>query len=43
MLMGADLGRKWGPDEKKSTKMVFIGRKLPKELFIKGLTKCLAR
>lgn len=43
MLMGADLGRKWSPDEKKSTKMVFIGRKLPKELFIKGLTKCLTR
>lgn len=43
MLMGADLGRKWAPDEKKFTKMVFIGRKLPKELFIKGLTKCLTR
>lgn len=43
MLMGADLGRKWSPEEKKSTKMVFIGRKLPQELFIKGLTKCLTR
>jgi len=43
MLMGADLGRKWNPDEKKSTKMVFIGRKLPKELFLSGLTKCLVK
>ncbi len=42
MLMGSDLGRPWGPDEKKSSKMVFIGRKLPRDLFIKGLEQCLA-
>jgi G3E family GTPase len=42
MLMGSDLGRPWGADEKKSSKMVFIGRKLPKDLFIKGLEQCLA-
>lgn len=42
MLMGSDLGRPWGSDEKKSSKMVFIGRKLPKDLFIKGLEQCLA-
>jgi G3E family GTPase len=43
MLMGADLGTRWTPNEKKSTKIVFIGRKLPKELILKGLTKCLTR
>ena len=43
MLMGADLGRRWDPSEKRSSKMVFIGRKLPKELFIRGLEQCLAR
>ncbi len=42
MMMGADVGRKWRADEKKSSKMVFIGRNLPKETFIKGLEQCLA-
>ena len=42
MMMGADMGRKWRADEKKSSKMVFIGRNLPKETFIKGLEQCLA-
>ena len=42
MMMGADVGRKWKPEEKKSSKMVFIGRKLPKETFIQGLEQCLA-
>jgi G3E family GTPase len=41
-MMGADLGRKWQPGEKPSSKMVFIGRNLPKDLFIKGLDQCLA-
>jgi G3E family GTPase len=42
MMMGADLGRRWQPGEKPSSKMVFIGKKLPKDLFIKGLEQCLA-
>jgi G3E family GTPase len=42
MLMGADRGRKWKPGEKRQSKMVFIGRNLPKETFIKGLQQCLA-
>ena len=42
MMMGADLGRRWQPGEKPSSKMVFIGRKLPKSLFIQGLQQCLA-
>jgi G3E family GTPase len=42
MMMGADLGRRWQPGEKPSSKMVFIGKKLPKDTFIKGLEQCLA-
>jgi G3E family GTPase len=42
MMMGADLGRRWQPGEKPSSKMVFIGKKLPKDLFVKGLEQCLA-
>jgi len=42
MMMGADLGRRWQPGEKPSSKMVFIGRNLPKDMFIKGLEQCLA-
>jgi G3E family GTPase len=41
MLMGGDLGRAWGKDEKRSSTMVFIGRNLPEELFVKGLEQCL--
>ena len=41
-MMGADQGRRWQPGEKPSSKMVFIGRNLPKETFIKGLEQCLA-
>lgn len=43
MLMGAEPGKPWAPKEKKATKMVFIGRKLPQEIFTKGLEQCLAR
>ena len=42
MMMGADTGRKWQPGEKPSSRMVFIGRNLPKDTFIKGLEQCLA-
>jgi G3E family GTPase len=43
MLMGADVGRPWGKDEKPSTRIVFIGRNLPKDAILKGLEACLAR
>jgi G3E family GTPase len=43
MLMGGDLGRPWGADEKRESAMVFIGRKLPKDVFIQGLEQCLAK
>jgi G3E family GTPase len=43
MLMGADVGRPWGKDERPYSKIVFIGRNLPKEAILKGLEACLAR
>ena len=43
MLMGGDVGKPWGPEEKRSSVMVFIGRKLPEDLFIQGLKQCLLK
>jgi len=40
-LMGSDLGPKWAPGEKKTSKMVFIGIELPKDIFLQGLEQCL--
>ena len=42
MMMGGDLGKPWGKGEKKKSLLVFIGKKLPKDLFIAGLKECLA-
>ena len=41
MMMGAEPGKPWLSGEKPSTKMVFIGRKLPQEIFTQGLEQCL--
>ncbi|MDW8469440.1 MAG: GTP-binding protein [Burkholderiales bacterium] len=41
MMMGADLGRPWATGEKRASVLVFIGRNLPKELFVAGLDQCL--
>ena len=43
MLMGGDIGKPWGPEEKRGSVMVFIGRKLPEDLFIQGLKQCLVK
>jgi len=43
MLMGGDLGRPWGKEEKPSSTMVFIGRKLPQDVFTQGLEQCLVK
>ena len=43
MMMGGDMGKPWAKGEKKSSTLVFIGRKLPKDLFIAGLEECLAK
>jgi G3E family GTPase len=40
-LMGSDLGPKWLPNEKKQSKLVFIGIDLPKEILLQGLEGCL--
>ena len=40
-LMGSDLGPPWGVDEKRNSKMVFIGIDLPKDIFLQGMLQCL--
>jgi G3E family GTPase len=40
-IMGSDLGAKWGETEERGSKMVFIGKNLPKDVFIRGLEQCL--
>ena len=40
MMMGGDLAKPWAPGEKRTSKMVFIGRNLPQEVFSKGLELC---
>jgi G3E family GTPase len=43
MLMGVERGRSWERNETPSTKLVFIGRHLPQEIFLQGLESCLIR
>ncbi|MEJ7686032.1 MAG: GTP-binding protein, partial [Variovorax sp.] len=40
-LMGSDLGPPWGPDEQRTSRMVFIGIDLPREVLEQGLDQCL--
>lgn len=40
MLMGAELGSHWKPGEARSSKMVFIGKDLPRAMLEKGLAQC---
>ena len=40
-IMGSDLGAKWAENEARGSKMVFIGKNLPKDVFIRGLEQCL--
>jgi G3E family GTPase len=40
-IMGSDLGAKWETGEQRGSKMVFIGKNLPKDVFIRGLEQCL--
>jgi G3E family GTPase len=41
MLMGGDKGRPWEAAEKRQSRIVFIGRSLPRDTIEKGLTQCL--
>ena len=40
-MMGSDVGAPWGENETRGSKMVFIGKKLPKDTFVQGLEQCL--
>ena len=40
-MMGSDVGAAWNEAEPRGSKMVFIGKNLPKETFIEGLEQCL--
>lgn len=41
MMMGSELGRPWLADEPRESKLVFIGRELPKTKFLTQLEACL--
>jgi len=43
MMMGGDLGKPWTKADRKESILVFIGKKLPKDLFVAGLEECLAK
>ena len=43
MLMGSEHGAAWRPGEKRDSKMVFIGRDMPKGLLLDGLAHCVAQ
>ena len=43
MMMGGDMGKPWTKNEVKESILVFIGKNLPKDLFIAGLEECLAK
>jgi G3E family GTPase len=40
-IMGTDIGAKWEENELRESKIVFIGKNLPKDVFIQGLNQCL--
>jgi len=40
-MMGTDIGAQWPEHERRESKMVFIGKNLPKDIFIRGLEQCL--
>jgi G3E family GTPase len=40
-ILGTDIGAKWGENEPRGSKIVFIGQNLPKETFLRGLQQCL--
>ena len=42
MLLGTEPGKAWGK-EKPYNKLVFIGKKLPKDVFLAGLENCLTK
>jgi G3E family GTPase len=43
MTMGSSPDRPWNAGEERKTQMVFIGRHLPKDVLIEGLSLCIAK
>lgn len=43
MLMGSDVGKAWEKGEARFSRIVFIGRRLPREVILKGLEQCLVQ
>lgn len=41
MLMGGDKGRPWAAGEARESRLVFIGKSLPRDTIVKGLEQCL--
>ena len=42
MLMGSEAGQVWKKGETRSSKIVFIGKNLPRELLEAGLAQCVS-
>jgi G3E family GTPase len=42
MMMGSDAGAPWKPGDARESKMVFIGRNMPKDVLLGGLSDCVA-
>jgi G3E family GTPase len=42
MLMGSEEGSPWKPGEKRDSKMVFIGRDMPRDVLLDGLAHCVS-
>ena len=42
MMMGSEYGSPWKQGERRESKIVFIGKDLPKELLLAGLAQCVA-
>jgi G3E family GTPase len=42
MILDGDHQRPWGADEKRESRIVFIGRKLPEEMIRRGFLSCVA-
>ncbi|MDO8033137.1 GTP-binding protein [Janthinobacterium sp. SUN128] len=42
MLMGSELGAPWRDGETRASKMIFIGRDLPRDMLTRGLDRCVS-
>jgi G3E family GTPase len=43
MLMGSDLGAPWAKGELRESKMVFIGKDMPREVLENGLSQAVVK